>query len=183
MQVLFLCCDIGETRALIPVMKELQAKEIDFKVMAIGASIKELKEVDEGSLKFKMIKIKECVDTRNNRAKPLEDVSSAIDCLQPMVVISGPASKAQEQLLKALPAKKKIVYLDNFNYAQSNPSFKTVEGVVSVSQKIVCVSAAVKKQMLQIDTPGLQERNIKPLGRPSLESWVTKVQGFLIRKI
>jgi hypothetical protein len=169
----FLCCDMGETNALIPVMQELQRQKIDFNVIAMGVAINKLK--NDVSLKDRVIEIKEIVDTAKNRTKPLENVVDVIKNLQPMIVISGPASKAQEQLLRALPAKKKIVYLDNFNYAISNSSFETVKGVASVAQKIICVSDIVKGQMLAIEKGTLKEKDIKPLGRPSLENWVSQV--------
>jgi hypothetical protein len=33
--VLFLCCDMRETNALIPIMQELQTNEVDFQVIAM----------------------------------------------------------------------------------------------------------------------------------------------------
>lgn len=49
MSLLFLCCDMGETNALIPVMEELQTRKIDFTVMAMGAAINKLE--SEATLK------------------------------------------------------------------------------------------------------------------------------------
>lgn len=174
MQVLFLCCDMGETNALIPVMHELHGKEIDFKVMAMGAAINKLK--SDSTLKNYMIEVEEKVDTANARNKPLEHIATVIDDLQPIVVISGPASKAQEQILQGLSAKKKIVYLDNFNYATTSSAFETVKDVAKAAQKIICVSNIVKDQMYALEKDRLSEKDIKPLGRPSLENWVKQVQ-------
>lgn len=174
MDILFLCCDMGETNALIPVMHELQLQEVNFKVMTLGAAINKLK--SEASLKDRVIEVAETVNTAQTRAKPLEDVAAIIQDLQPTLVISGPASKAQEQLLEALPAKRKIVYLDNFNYSIVHPSFETVKGVAGVAQKVICVTNIVKEQILAERIGSLKEKDIKPLGRPSLENWVRQVQ-------
>jgi hypothetical protein len=165
---------MGETNALLPVMHELQIREVDFKVMAMGAAVDKL--VSDASLNGKIIEIKESVDTARDRCKPLKDVAGIIEDLQPLLVISGAASKAQEQLLEALPAKRKIVYLDSFNYVPSNISFETVKGVVRVSQKIICITAIVKEQVMFIENSTLKGRDIKVLGRPSLENWVRQVQ-------
>jgi hypothetical protein len=173
MEILFLCCDMGETNALIPVMHELQNEKIDFKVMTMGAAIQKLKSDD--LLKDRVIEVKS-VDTAQKRTESLENVAAIIKDMQPILVISGPASKAQEQLLQALTAKKKIVYLDNFNYSTSNPYFETVKGVISAAQKVICVSEIVKEQILAIENSPLKEKNIRILGRPSLETWVKQVQ-------
>lgn len=175
LQVLFLCCDMGETNALIPVMHELQVSDINFRIVTMGAAIDTLK--SDVSLKDRMIVVEESVDTAKDRTKPLKSVEKIIKDLQPLLVISGPASKAQEQILQALPAKRKIVYLDNFNYSPSNPSFETVKGVISVAQKIICVSNIVKDQILAIENGTFKEKDVTPLGRPSLENWVHQVRS------
>ncbi len=175
MDVLFVCCDAGETKALIPVMAALQETRFSFNVLAMGAAIAELQKV--ASLKDFVIELKEPVDTVNGRNRPLENIGEDIEQLRPKLLISGPASKAQEQLLQAISAPRKIVYLDNFNYATASLYFGTVKGVVSEAQKIICVTDIVKKQILAIDQPGLRTKDVKPLGRPSLETWVCQVQG------
>lgn len=172
MGILFLCCDMGETNALIPVMQELQLKKEDFKILAMGAAISKLNK-SEFKLSDKVIELKEPVDTVKNRAKSLENISKAVQDLNPTLVVSGAASKAQEQLIEALGAKS-IVYLDNFNYAMTNPSFETVKGVAGVGKKIITASDIVKEQISScIDLTG---KKVKSLGRPSLESWVDQVQ-------
>lgn len=170
--ILFVCCDMGETNALIPVMQKLQEEKIEFKVLAMGAALAKLE--GDSILKDRVIPVKEQVSTATNRAKPLEDVAAAIGTLQATVVISGPASKAQEQILAAIPADKKIVYLDNFNYVTSSESFQTVKGVAKVAQKTICVTRKVK-QILETPQGFFTDKNIKLLGRPSLENWVTQV--------
>ena len=174
MQVLFICCDMGETNALLPVMQEMQVNKVDFKVLAMGAAISKLQ--SQAALKDRVIELQEKVDTIKERAKPLADVAAAVGKLEAVVVISGPASKAQEQITQAIPAKKKIVYLDNFNYATTNPAFETVRDVTKVAQKAICVTQVVKEQVLATQKGTLKAKDIKCLGRPSLESWVAQVQ-------
>lgn len=172
--VIFICCDMGETNALIPVMHKLREKQIDFQIIAMGASTVRLNK-DE-ALKNKLITVKETVNTAENRAKPIENVTEIIENLHPLVVISGPASKAQEQLLQSIAAHKKIVFLDNFNYDMTNPAWETVKGVAHSAQKIICVSNIVKEQVQALKTLKLRDKDIKALGRPSIEAESKKVK-------
>ena len=176
--ILFVCCDMGETNALIPVMQKLHEDKIEFKVLAMGAALTKLE--GDFSLKDRVIPVKEEVSTATNCAKPLADVAAAIGTLQARVVISGPASKAQEQILAAIRADKKIVYLDNFNYVTSSESFQTVKGVAKVAQKTICVARKVK-QILETPQGFFTDKNIKLLGRPSLKNWVTQVNRVDLR--
>lgn len=177
--ILFLCCDMGETNALIPIMHELQVKEVDFKILAMGAAINKLE--SDSSLKGKVTRVIEGVDTVNHRSKSLENVSEAIKDLNPLLVVSGAASQAQKQLVEALGVKS-VIFLDNFNYATTNPSFDTVKEVASVGNKIICVTDIVKEQILPYVT--IKNKRIKPFGPPSLDSFVKEVnqvksQGYV----
>lgn len=166
--ILFLFCDAGETNALLPVVHELQIRKEDVRILAMSnTAISKLE--NDSSLEGKVIKLKELVDTAKDRTKPLEDLAEAIKDLKPLLVISGAASKAQRQLVEALGAKS-IIYLDNFNYATTNPSFETVKDVASVGNEIICPSNKVKKQI------DLKDKSVTVMGRPSLENWVSEVQ-------
>ena len=173
MSILFICCDMGETRALVPIMHEMQVQNIDFDIVAMGASIEELKKSDH--LKDRIVRIVENIDTVKHRSRPIENVAQIVEGLNPAVVISGPASKAQGQILAALPGKK-IVYLDNFNYDTASSAFETAIEIAKIAQELLCVSNVVKDQ-IQSAAPSLKDRAIKPLGRPSLENWVRQIEA------
>jgi hypothetical protein len=125
-----------------------------------GAAVAKLESTS--SLKDKIIKVNEPVNTAIARAQPLEDAVTIIENLHLSLVISGPTSKAQEQLLQNLSAKK-IVYLDNFNYNPLNPSFETVKDVINVAQKIICVSDHVKEQ-IEAQSAKLNKKILNLLG-------------------
>lgn len=168
-KVLFLLFDAGETKALEPVMKELEATSFAFQVLAFGTAWELMKHSPHTINIHQLLGISTDVDQRQwDRTRALEtrDINKLCSILSPDVVLSGAVSEIQRQVIVGLKQKGAdiILFYDSFAPIQNfdfTPDLLKYSDIVLVPSKNVADSIQALSPNVKIDI----------VGQPIIEQW------------
>lgn len=178
---LFVLYDAGETNAMIPVMKRLEAEGKDFKVLVMGTSETIVKPgMFEGKrLVLKDLEVSDIVDKDNwkrDQEMSGDGILKIRDRIIPKAVIVGTASSVQRQVLPLFKAAS-IAFCDNFDYDMTHESFKTVDKVQAVASKVLCPSKNLVKLLSGPQPTAESLKKYEIAGKPTLEQWKKDIEA------
>lgn len=164
--VLFCTYDMGDSAPMKRVMKELERRNISYKVLAFGKSI------DVFQSKPEFIKL-EFPDVKWDREKTLDKDQLVLieKTIKPKTVISGMASAIQAQILNFFKERKAytIAFYDNFD---SPVGKEYIQDFLKVIGKIDEYFLPSKTTLFGFQTlDATKSAKLSVLGQPVLEEW------------
>ncbi|MBS0624889.1 MAG: hypothetical protein JSS32_02425 [Verrucomicrobia bacterium] len=163
--VLFYIQDAGESFALMPVMKELEKKGVEIRVLAAGLAADLVKKGEIASEKVRSFRIPVDRNWARGAQLPAEEIGWLVDEIEANVVVAGVAFESQGQVLEAYRNRgaTTCAYWDNFNAAGDDLYFATAQSVQPRADLLLLPSAELAHHFMG--------RNVRVVGQPSLEQW------------
>lgn len=160
--LLFIFFDAGETLALSPVLRDLQSRNVTFKVIAM-ATAGEVIDIPPSSL----IHLDQSHSADRYTPLPDDTIDRLASAYSVDIVISGMVSKAQHQLLHAFKAKQSqvITYYDPF---ESLKPTSIAFPFLDVADHILVPCETVATSIRDLS----KGPTVTCVGHPTLEEWV-----------
>ncbi len=169
--VLFYLQDAGETYALLPVIRKLEEKGVDYRVLAAGVAEEVLSKSGLPAEKIRRLKdlhVATPVGRSWSRSEKLSaseigQISEEIDAKK---VVTGVAFELQGQVLDSFSKRgiPTFAYWDNFNAEGENPYFQTAHSVEKRAEILLLPSHFLES--------AFGDRKIRIVGQPTLQEWI-----------
>lgn len=166
--------DAGEANAMLPVLKQLEVENVNFRVLVIGTAETIIKpEMFKGRrLTLKDLQIDAVVDNTTARTIALSETwLRKFQKIKPKVVLVGSTSRIQQQILEYYNRAVTVAFIDDFSYDRQQESFSTVVNVQAIAKHVLCPSQQTVKLFSQDQKNAKAQPEYHVIGKPSLEVW------------
>lgn len=176
--------DAGETNSLLFVLQEWEREGRNFRVLVMGTAEKLVPPGMFGTKRLTLqdFGIEKIIDSQTARKVALPNESiELLDKIVPTTVLSGTASKIQEQILTFFrDSSSTFAFLDNFNYDTNSQFYKTVVKAQAAAKVVLCPSDEVLKTFFQDTKNESRIPKYVVVGKPTLDSWEKEIS--LVKK-